>query len=602
MAEATETVTVETVRDYIVSRGGVVKNVDLVKYFRSFLQQENPEKKAQARTLFKDYVNAIASIKLENGEKYLVLKPHIQQEVGIGSPRQPQPFSPGELLDSPDGGMLSSPLSLSQSMPPKQSRVAQHTPAGKPPLAQPLQPAPTGQEVHKYKQQQPRTSPQQQQPHPPQQEPQSPAQHQQMSVSPLISSNRTAPRSHSPPGEPPPPPRPLANQEHLNDNKKFSASTDSLERIGGLQSSVPRKRSPARRSGSFNYADHRHSLTGRPPVIVAASGRLSPRNVSGKGRFVIPGGPGLEERKSMFENHNKRTTMTPTQRKKAGQSFQPSIKQSGSRDSNLAVVGTEAANNDWDETSSIGTSASAVEYEGLDPTEHEWINASTDADVDTIHRLLMVDPTLVNRKDFFMGYTATHWGAIHGRVDMVTGLMLNGALPDIKSNGGFTPLHLAAQRGHDSVIYTLVREHGARADIRENSGRLPIDLLKATASDASRALLETGLKNYGLRRKPVAEARRPVRKMSGGSSTLATARMWSSMGDIVEGEDDTDEKRKKRGRSANLLRRLSMRKDRKKAYMSEVYDSEDSYSPSIDRRKHGRQHKAQSELLTVPMS
>lgn len=46
----------------------------------------------------------------------------------------------------------------------------------------------------------------------------------------------------------------------------------------------------------------------------------------------------------------------------------------------------------------IGTSASAVEYEGLDPTEHEWINASTNADVDTIHRLLMVDPTLVNRK------------------------------------------------------------------------------------------------------------------------------------------------------------------------------------------------------------
>ena len=46
----------------------------------------------------------------------------------------------------------------------------------------------------------------------------------------------------------------------------------------------------------------------------------------------------------------------------------------------------------------IATSASALEYEGLDPTEHEWINASTDADVDTIHRLLMVDSTLVNRK------------------------------------------------------------------------------------------------------------------------------------------------------------------------------------------------------------
>ena len=52
----------------------------------------------------------------------------------------------------------------------------------------------------------------------------------------------------------------------------------------------------ARRSGSFNYAD-RHSLTGRPPVM-PATGRLSPRATGGKGRFVIPGGPGLEERKS----------------------------------------------------------------------------------------------------------------------------------------------------------------------------------------------------------------------------------------------------------------------------------------------------------------
>ena len=33
----------------------------------------------------------------------------------------------------------------------------------------------------------------------------------------------------------------------------------------------------------------------------------------------------------------------------------------------------------------------------------------------------------------------------------------------------------------------------------------------------------------------------------------------------------------KKGRSSNLLRRLSMRKDKRKAYMSEIYESEDSY-------------------------
>lgn len=49
MAQASPTVTEETVRDYIVSRGGVVKNVELVRHFRSFLQQEDPEKKSTMR-------------------------------------------------------------------------------------------------------------------------------------------------------------------------------------------------------------------------------------------------------------------------------------------------------------------------------------------------------------------------------------------------------------------------------------------------------------------------------------------------------------------------------------------------------------------------
>ena len=42
-----------------------------------------------------------------------------------------------------------------------------------------------------------------------------------------------------------------------------------------------------------------------------------------------------------------------------------------------------------------------------------------------------------------------------------------------------------------------------------------------------------------------AAARGPLsRRRSSGSSTLATARMWSSMGDIIEGDDDIDDRRK----------------------------------------------------------
>ena len=35
-----------------------------------------------------------------------------------------------------------------------------------------------------------------------------------------------------------------------------------------------------------------------------------------------------------------------------------------------------------------------------------------------------------------------------------------------------------------------------------------------------------------------------TKRRTSGSSSLATARMWSSMGDIIEGEDDVDDKRK----------------------------------------------------------
>ncbi|XP_037077038.1 uncharacterized protein LOC119098217 [Pollicipes pollicipes] len=64
--------TAESVRDYILSRGGKVTNHELVKHFKLFLT--DPVLKDHARAQFKEFVNTLASIKLEDGEKYLVLK------------------------------------------------------------------------------------------------------------------------------------------------------------------------------------------------------------------------------------------------------------------------------------------------------------------------------------------------------------------------------------------------------------------------------------------------------------------------------------------------------------------------------------------------
>ncbi|XP_065916106.1 uncharacterized protein [Dysidea avara] len=126
-------------------------------------------------------------------------------------------------------------------------------------------------------------------------------------------------------------------------------------------------------------------------------------------------------------------------------------------------------------------------------------------------------------------------------------------------------------------------------------------MLKLTASEDSRRILETGLKDYGLRRKPVAEARRisGARKGSAqGGGQLAGAKMWSSMGDMLEGEDETDDKKKKKVRNTSILRRFSMRKEKRKAYLSEIYESGDQTdSPSLDRRKQNR-NRVQSEMIS----
>ncbi|GBM88735.1 hypothetical protein AVEN_248009-1 [Araneus ventricosus] len=66
------TCTSEAIHKFLVDNGGKVSNQELVKYFKKFLS--GPNSRPDARAIFKDYVNAVASIKVEDGVKYIVLK------------------------------------------------------------------------------------------------------------------------------------------------------------------------------------------------------------------------------------------------------------------------------------------------------------------------------------------------------------------------------------------------------------------------------------------------------------------------------------------------------------------------------------------------
>ncbi|XP_015429886.1 PREDICTED: ankyrin repeat domain-containing protein SOWAHB isoform X2 [Dufourea novaeangliae] len=77
----------EEIRRYLLENGGTARNHDVVKYFKKFLT--DPETRVEARNRFKEYVNTLATIKNEEGDKYLVLKKKYRQSsLELSSPEE----------------------------------------------------------------------------------------------------------------------------------------------------------------------------------------------------------------------------------------------------------------------------------------------------------------------------------------------------------------------------------------------------------------------------------------------------------------------------------------------------------------------------------
>merc|ERR1711962_906055 len=118
------------------------------------------------------------------------------------------------------------------------------------------------------------------------------------------------------------------------------------------------------------------------------------------------------------------------------------------------------------ETSSINT---------LDQTSRRWMLKASQCEYHAMAKMLKDDSRLAKQKDFISGYTALHWAAKHGNLNVVK-LLAGSYLSDVntKSHGGCTPLHLACQYKHQDVYDLLLETYGADPHSRDNSGRKPI--------------------------------------------------------------------------------------------------------------------------------
>ncbi|XP_041454521.1 ankyrin repeat domain-containing protein SOWAHB-like isoform X6 [Lytechinus variegatus] len=72
MADAEEEFSADGVQKFLVANGGKATNVEVVGHFAKYLN--DPEFKVLNRQKFKDFINEVATVKTEKGEKLLVLK------------------------------------------------------------------------------------------------------------------------------------------------------------------------------------------------------------------------------------------------------------------------------------------------------------------------------------------------------------------------------------------------------------------------------------------------------------------------------------------------------------------------------------------------
>ncbi|KAB1281210.1 Ankyrin repeat domain-containing protein SOWAHA [Camelus dromedarius] len=141
-------------------------------------------------------------------------------------------------------------------------------------------------------------------------------------------------------------------------------------------------------------------------------------------------------------------------------------------------------------------------------------------DTEELHGLLLRDLGLAAKRDFMSGFTALHWAAKSGDLEMVQQLVevarRGGARVDVnaRSYGGYTPLHLAALHGHEDAAVLLVVRLGAQVHVRDHSGRRAYQYLPPGASYALRRLLG----DPGLRGSTELDA------TGGGSGSLAARR------------------------------------------------------------------------------
>uniref|UniRef100_A0A8D8YKV6 Ankyrin repeat domain-containing protein SOWAHC n=1 Tax=Cacopsylla melanoneura TaxID=428564 RepID=A0A8D8YKV6_9HEMI len=484
----------DSVRDFIIYRGGKVKNHELVKQFKDVLT--DPENRVEARNLFKEIVNEVATIvRSDDGEKYLILKKRyrpqhlMDQYSNYSTPTMsPEPHYP---YASPSGtpSRYSSQDSLTSSYSQSGLSGLRHPPPYRPPPP-PLVTTPPHLSPHLILNKSPQNySPSMQPPNPYMQPSHAhiPPQNIPYGMNPSS--------QYSVQNQPQHPPFVHSNSFNGSAAMRAPSFSNKSARSHSLDS-------PSSQFDSRGFPDgNRKSrpttlelppamLDGAPPPPVPPRRRNSEKSLSLADKENMPGPNSASTPNEEDKTPVNSAPTTPGDNPEDPEhniSVKECMRKFNRLASESALLQATSPTNKPPSSSALGSkrvdkqsnhqdddTASVTSVSPLDPTSKKWLIRAAQGDYQALAKMASENPRLVSLKHPFMGYTALHWAAKHGNTDLVK--LIAGTYQadvNVRTNGGYTPLHLAMQFGREEVYNILVQVYGADPDIRDYSGRKP---------------------------------------------------------------------------------------------------------------------------------
>ncbi|XP_041937039.1 ankyrin repeat domain-containing protein SOWAHC [Alosa sapidissima] len=156
--------------------------------------------------------------------------------------------------------------------------------------------------------------------------------------------------------------------------------------------------------------------------------------------------------------------------------------------SNIAVRNRESIRSEGDTASLLSSADEDCTAVMLDPLEHEWMMCASDGQWESLQQLLVCDPNLVTKRDFVTGFTCLHWAAKQGNQELLAKLVSFAKEHDIpvninaRSSAGYTPLHLAAMHSHVEAMKLLVGAFDADVEVRDYSGKKASQYLSSSVA------------------------------------------------------------------------------------------------------------------------